>query len=73
MSNIRQMADCLGMLQKYDIFVVIQIRAKISTVQAFSALTNDHERISAYVYIEFKNLASLKGLKKQKLCDVFNA
>lgn len=68
------MSECLGMLQKHDNFRMYTKRAKTSTVQAFNALTYDHEEISAYVYIEFKNLASLKGLRKQsKLYDVFDA
>ena len=47
MSNIRQMADSLGMLQKYDTFLVYTKRAKTSTFQAFNALPYDHGRISA--------------------------
>jgi len=30
-----------------------------------NALINDHEQISAYVYVKFKNLESLKGFKKK--------
>jgi hypothetical protein len=69
------MGDCLGMLQKFDNFRVYTKRAKTSNFQDFNALIYDHEQISAYVYIKFKNLASLKGfLKKQsKLYNVFDA
>ena len=68
------MADCLGMLQKFYNFRMYTKRAKTSTFQAFNALIYDGEQISAYVYIEFKNLSSLKCLKKQnKLYDVFDA
>jgi hypothetical protein len=47
MWNIRQVADSLRMLQKYDNFLVHTKRAKTSTLQAFNALPYDRERISA--------------------------
>jgi hypothetical protein len=40
-------------------------RTKTSTLQASNDLTYDHEEISAYVYIKFRNLASLKSLKNK--------
>lgn len=59
------MADCLWILQKYENFRVCTKRTKTSTLQASNDLTYDHEEISAYVYIKFRNLASLKSLKNK--------